>query len=785
MQFVQELQKGGGYGLLARPIQVTAIVGVAREQSAAAAASASLVVGEIEKYAARCISVSQASVKGLPCLIAHEFRMFPPERTLQRAAHAVPYRAQRNSDVSQCDLATPRLQLIQSCRVAFKQGSGSNPIDDVDVTEFEQCDSHAAALESTDSVHEIANLAVGIAVAADLEMRDEIVQSARLAGRDDGRSRLRWPGDLQPREQVSADGLMPEEYLHGTSVKNGTSFSRIARILKLPLTPDCEAPLSRCKTSMMLLHDLLDASVQRLPDAPALQYRGTVWSYARLQASSLSAAAGLQRLGIGKGDRVAIHLPNRPEAVELAIACSRLGAVFIPLNPGLRARQLGHVLKDSGARAVVTSGSILPQLTIAELQNLRFVICADTPCDPQGLVHGVEVLELQELRVDADVALAHAVSEEDLAALFYTSGSTGLPKGVMLSHRNLVSGAQYVAQYLANQASDRILAVLPWSFDYGFNQITTALHVGACAVLTGYVSPAALLKELYEERITALAGVPTIWMQLAAAHWPDAAPAQLRYITNSGGTLHRATILTLQRLLPDTQIFCMYGLTEAFRSTYLDPRQLSSRMGSIGKAVAHQEVIVVDDNGRPCGSDEIGELVHRGSFVSLGYWNDPQLTAQRFRPFPVRRAGQASVPAVWSGDLVRMDADGFLYFVGRKDQQIKTSGVRVSPTEIEEVVAELPGIVEGVAVGVPDELLGQRLVLHVIASAAQTEMDERLREHCRRQLPAYLSISHIVFHSAFPRTSTGKPDRAALAAASAQVSDNRPRGPAALRSVSG
>ena len=521
----------------------------------------------------------------------------------------------------------------------------------------------------------------------------------------------------------------------------------------------------------MMLHELLDRSASATQDAAALSYRASSATYAEVRAATLRLAAGLAHLGIRRGDRIAVHLANRPEAVELAFAASRIGAVFMPLNPGLRARQLAHVLKDSGARMLITSGAVAPQLIgSTALPALKFLVVSDAL--PEELEAGdVRTLRLQDLHLDGPDAVAAArntlVQPEDLAALFYTSGSTGLPKGVMLSHTNLTAGAATVSQYLGNEPTDRILVALPWSFDYGFNQIATAFAVGACAVLTNYASAAALINEIHDERITALAGVPTMWMQLAAARWRTSPPAALRYITNSGGALHAATIRALQALLPETRIFCMYGLTEAFRSTYLDPAELPRRIGSIGKAVPGQQVVVLDAAGRECAADEVGELVHRGSFVAQGYWNDGALTQRRFRPWP-NVEGNTEM-AVWSGDLARRDADGFLWFIGRHDDQIKISGVRVSPTEIEQVAAEVPGVTMCVAVGVADELLGQRIVLYVTAAASsQTEvLTDRIREHCRRQLPNYAAISAVIFEPDPPLTATGKPDRAVLAARAA------------------
>jgi acyl-CoA synthetase (AMP-forming)/AMP-acid ligase II len=341
----------------------------------------------------------------------------------------------------------------------------------------------------------------------------------------------------------------------------------------------------------------------------------------------------------------------------------------------------------------------------------------------------------------------------------------------VVSHRNLVTGAHTVAGYLKNTAQDRILVALPLSFDYGLSQVTSAFTVGACAVLTNFSMPAALLQDMVAERITALAGVPTMWMHLASAEWPAAAVKTLRYITNSGGALPVSVIRNLQTRLPNTLIYCMYGLTEAFRSTYLDPARLERHLGSIGKAIPGQEVLVLNADGHECAPGEVGELVHRGSLVTLGYWNDVQLTQQRFKPLPKRLQQLTREEiAVWSGDLVKTDVEGFIYFVGRRDHLIKSSGYRISPIEIEEVIAELPAVIESAALGIPDEALGQRVVVAaVVGPHAPADIAERIRQHCRMQLPAYMVPAEVHLMSQLPRNANGKCDRTALTATLSQA----------------
>jgi acyl-CoA ligase (AMP-forming) (exosortase A-associated) len=352
-----------------------------------------------------------------------------------------------------------------------------------------------------------------------------------------------------------------------------------------------------------------------------------------------------------------------------------------------------------------------------------------------------------------------------MAAILYTSGSTGKPKGVVLSHRNMVSGAQSVASYLENHVDDRLLAVLPFSFDYGFSQITTAFWSGACAVLMEYLLPRDIVAALDRHRITGLAGVPPLWSQLAAIDWPANATDSLRYLTNSGGTMPAATLARLRALAPKTRVFLMYGLTEAFRSTYLPPEEIDQRPGSIGKAIPNAEILVVRADGSPCDDDEPGELVHRGSLVALGYWNDSAKTAERFRPAPAQPCGlMLPEMAVWSGDTVRRDSDGFLYFIGRRDEMIKTSGYRVSPSEVEEVAFASGYCADAVAVAVPHADLGQAIVLVAAPKPDSTPDSALLLAAMRRELATYMVPTEVVWRDEIPRNANGKYDRARLAA---------------------
>ena len=358
----------------------------------------------------------------------------------------------------------------------------------------------------------------------------------------------------------------------------------------------------------------------------------------------------------------------------------------------------------------------------------------------------------------------HRCIDQDMAAILYTSGSTGNPKGVVLSHRNLMAGARSVADYLHNTAHDKILCALPLSFDYGLSQLTTALLTGATAVLLNYLMPSDILDAVASERITGLAAIPPLWLRLASLQWPDV--SSLRYITNSGGAMPAALLNQLRSTLPEIDIYLMYGLTEAFRSTYLDPRLVGERGDSIGTAIPNNEVLVLRADGSRCEPNEAGELVHRGALVALGYWNAPELTAQRFKLLSARaaaRAGELSLPemVVWSGDIVRMDQDGYLYYIGRTDEQIKVFGYRVSPGEVEQVLQQFDGIGELAVVGVAHPLSGHALVA-VVQQGGRLNV-AALRQHCQKLLPAYMVPAQFEIDAqGLPRNANGKIDRQAL-----------------------
>lgn len=516
-----------------------------------------------------------------------------------------------------------------------------------------------------------------------------------------------------------------------------------------------------------LLHELLLDRAGAQPDAPALQFKNNLQTYGGAAAQVEAFAAGLLGLGLQRQDRVAIFLPKQMETVVAMFGAVRAGCVFVPVNPILKAPQVEHILRDCNVKVLVTSPERVPVLaqSLGRCSDLLHLVLvsqgdqADLPALSVPHLSWAQLLELARERV------GHRVIDTDMASILYTSGSTGKPKGVVLSHRNMVTGAASVASYLENRASDRLLAVLPFSFDYGFSQLSTAFTTGASVVLMDYLLPRDVINAVSKFQITGLAGVPPLWSQLAELPWPATVTDHLRYITNSGGAMPRATLGKLRTALPKTLPYLMYGLTEAFRSTYLPPGEVDKRPDSIGKAIPNAEILVVRPDGTACAANEPGELVHRGSLVGLGYWNDPGKTAERFKPTPGRDPALILTEmAVWSGDTVRMDEEGYLYFIGRLDEMIKTSGYRVSPTEVEEVLFASGLVKDAVAVGVPHPTLGQAIAVIVAALEGALAPTDKLLEYCKQNLPNFMVPHHIEWRDDLPRSPNGKYDRPLLSA---------------------
>lgn len=527
------------------------------------------------------------------------------------------------------------------------------------------------------------------------------------------------------------------------------------------------------------------------PDRPAVTFKDRTLSYAELAAAIARAASGLRALGVRRGDRVAVYAEKRIETVVAMFAVSAAGAVLVPVNPLFKERHVRHVVADCGARAVVTTGQRLRAVRAALAADdeaergtapaadhgtghvadsaghrtadhcVEHVICigdpaaAAPPAGDDAAAWRVTDWDRLAAAPAQPLPAAGGVVDTDIAAIFYTSGSTGGPKGVVLSHRNLIAGAESVAGYLRHTADDTVLSVLPLSFDAGFSQLTTAFVAGAHVVLANYLVPREVVRLCARHSVTALTCVPPLWLQLTALDWPAEATGSLRYFANTGGKMPKTALDRLRELFPQAAPYLMYGLTEAFRSTYLDPAEVDRRPDSIGRAIPNAEVLVVRPDGTGCDPGEHGELVHRGALVSLGYWNDPERTAQRFRPAPGTCSAVRPELAVWSGDTAYRDEDGFLYFVGRTDEMIKSSGYRISPAEIEEAAYATGLVGEAVALGVADDRLGAGVVLVVDGPCDTAQLGEALA----RSLPRYMLPQRTLVLGALPRSVNGKFDR--------------------------
>lgn len=471
------------------------------------------------------------------------------------------------------------------------------------------------------------------------------------------------------------------------------------------------------------------------------------FEHAQLARWALRFARELALRGVEPGDRVAIHLDHVAEAAVALHGAWIAGALAVPVNQSLKSAQVAHILRHSGSRVLVSTPRKLAQLDAPTLEGIDTL--AVSPFESLASEH--EAGARQRALPGGDAP----------AAILYTSGSTGQPKGILVSHSNLCAGVRIVAGYLRVQQDERILSVLPFSFDYGLNQLLTALHRGCTLVLQRSHFPADVVSTLARERITALAGVPPFWSQLLRGAGGRLDLPHLRYITNSGGVLPVDLVRRYREQLPHARIYLMYGLSEAFRSTFLAPEELARHPDSIGKAIPENEVLVLDALGAACAPGEPGELVHRGPTVALGYWEDPHESARVFRTDPDDPHARRKV--VYSGDIVRRDEQGFLYFVERRDQLIKTYGYRVSPDEVEQLIHESLLVAEVAVHGRPDTHCGAAIVADVTPADPRAFATSALLEYCRARMPAYMVPRFVHVHELLPRTSSGKIDRKALA----------------------
>jgi amino acid adenylation domain-containing protein len=507
---------------------------------------------------------------------------------------------------------------------------------------------------------------------------------------------------------------------------------------------------------LFTVDDMLERSRSLWPDKVfIISADDSTVTFGELAAAVDRFAGWLLKQGIRPGDRVGVHLQKSPEEIIAMLAISKAGAAWVNLSVHWNVGQLLDQAKDCGMRILVTgprrASEVLKEGMPPTLE--RLVVFGEGTVEEDDRVVRWE---------DASSALPgywQRPIETYMAAICYTSGSTGRPKGVMLSHRNFVAATQIVAEYLGNSENDRLLAVLPCCFNYGLLQILSMLLVGGSVVLQRVTMAAELAIALGRHGITGVAAVPSIWTPLVnylveepGHHFP-----LLRYLTNAGGKCPDAVLERLPSIFPRTKIYLMYGMTETIRATYLDPELFFTKRGAMGRPTRNTEIFVVDSEGRPCPPGEAGELVQRGPTLAMGYWGRPDATAEKFRSCPgLGLLGEERF--CWSGDIVRQDEDGVLWFVGRQDFMIKSSGVRISPSEIEEVVHHFPGVLHAVAFGAPDPIAGQVVELAIQANDDGVDVAE-LRRFCRSRLAGYLSPRQIhVWDGRMPTTGNGKID---------------------------
>lgn len=502
----------------------------------------------------------------------------------------------------------------------------------------------------------------------------------------------------------------------------------------------------------MRVEDFLTASTSRYPTKVALVDGETRLTYTEINQRTNRFAHVLRNNGLQRGDRVVVFADNSADAVVAIFGTLKAGGVFSPVNPTTKADKLGWILSNCRAEAIVTQAKLLPLVTealrLAPSVKTCIILDGDAPASLPGAVSMQRAFASMPDTAPADPGI-----DIDLAMLIYTSGSTGFPKGVMMTHQNIVHAATSISTYLRNTPDDIVLSVVPISFDYGLYQVIMTFRVGMTLILEkGFTYPQVVLRKLKEQKVTGFPLVPTIAAILLQMEnlKPGMFPL-LRYISNTAAALPPAHIQRLQEIFPTTLIFSMYGLTECKRCTYLEPEDLPYRPGSVGKAIPNSEAWVVNDAGQVCKPGEVGELVIRGGHVMKGYWENPEATDKCLKP-----GKHPWEKVLYTGDLFRTDEEGYLYFVGRKDDIIKTRGEKVAPKEVENILYMLEGVKEAAVIGVPDIILGMAIKAVLVTADGVKLSDQEVIRHCAKHLEDFMVPKLVEFRSELPKTSTGK-----------------------------
>ncbi len=497
-----------------------------------------------------------------------------------------------------------------------------------------------------------------------------------------------------------------------------------------------------------LVHHFLEDSAAARPDKVALVHGSERLNYADIEGRANGLASSLVREGVRRGDRVAVFLDNSVASVVAVFGILKAGAAFLVVNPTTKAEKLQFILNNCRAKVLISQAGKAEEVLALRCPGLRRIVIAGGPAP------GGDCLSFEEMS-DPGAAGAGlpAVIDLDLASLIYTSGSTGNPKGVMLSHLNMVSAAESVTAYLENTAEDVIIDLLPLSFDYGLYQVLMGFKVGGRVVLErSFTYPYRVVETMIREKVTGLPGVPTIFaILLGLKDLPNWDLSSLRYLTNTAAALPASHIRRLRELFPRARLYSMYGLTECKRVSYLPPEELDRRPLSVGRGMPNEEVWIVDGEGNRVGPGVVGELVVRGANVMLGYWELPEETAACLRPgrYPGERV-------LYTGDLFRMDEEGFLYFVARQDDIIKSRGEKVSPREVENVIYALEGVLEAAVVGVPDDILGEAVKAFVALEPGVSLTEKDILRHCAARLESFMVPKSVAIRPSLPKTPSGK-----------------------------
>lgn len=515
-----------------------------------------------------------------------------------------------------------------------------------------------------------------------------------------------------------------------------------------------------------LVNHFLEHSARRLPEKVALICGEERWTYSEIDQKANRIAWFLKQQGIERQDRVAILLDNSVESVISLFGILKADAIFLMLSPTLKSQKLTYILNNCQAKALITHTNKLDVVSGIDgsVPSLKFIIfngdqdkiISSKFCNP---IYWEEINRLSSPDPGNPTGPTNSNIDLDLATIIYTSGSTGEPKGVMLTHLNIVSAATSITTYLENREDDILIDMLPLSFDYGLYQVLMAFKFGGTVVLEkSFTYPYQIIQKMIKERVTGFPGVPTIYAILLGLKDLDKFDfSNLRYMTNTAAALPPAHIERLRKVFPHVRIYSMYGLTECKRVSYLPPEEIDRRPTSIGRGMPNEEVWVVDESGKRVDPGVVGELVVRGSNVMRGYWGLPEETARVLKPG--KYPGEV---VLYTGDLFRTDEEGYLYFVGRKDDMIKSKGERISPKEIEQCLCALKGVAEAAVIGVPDEILGQAIKAFIRCHEGEHLAEKEVLKHCKTHLEDFMVPHAIVFLDSFPKTSSNKIDKLAL-----------------------